>query len=96
MKKATTKKEEVKFIKQVSKKSKNDVMFIKKVPIHPQNRLKNLAAMDEKVEFIKQVPLHLRDRLKRLKNRPKKNINKMKNINAQIKIAAHNTITPIR
>ena len=87
MKKATTKKEEVKFIKQVSKK---------KVPIHPQNRLKNLAAMDEKVEFIKQVPVHLRDRLKRLKNRPKKNINKMKNINAQIKIAAHNTITPIR
>ena len=47
-------------------------------------QVEKLAAIDEKLEFIKQVPVHPGDRLKRLKNRPKKNISKMENINAQI------------
>ena len=67
----------------LSKKSKNDdITFIKKVHVHPQDRLKNLATIDEKAEFVKQVLVHPRDRLKRLKNRPKKNTNKKENINA--------------
>ena len=49
------------------KKSKSDdIVFIKQVPVHPRDRLKTLAASEEKVEFIKQVPVHSRDRLKKL------------------------------
>ena len=41
-------------------------MFIKQVPVHPRDRLKKLAAAEEKVEFVKQVLVHPRDRLKKL------------------------------
>ena len=54
-------------------------------------QVEKLAAIDEKLKFIKQVPVHPGDRLKRLKHRPKKNISKMENIAAQIKIASNNT-----
>ena len=50
----------------LNKKSKdNDIVVIKQVPVHPRDRLKKLAAAEDKVEFIKQVPVHPRDRLKR-------------------------------
>ena len=49
------------------KKSKyDDIVFIKQVPVHPRDRLKKLAAAEEKVEFVKQVLVHPRDRLKKL------------------------------
>ena len=49
------------------KKSKDDdIVFIKQVLVHPRDRLKKLAATEEKVEFMKQVPVYPRDRLKKL------------------------------
>ena len=33
--------------------------------MHPKDRLKKLAAINERVKFIEQVPVHPRDRLKR-------------------------------
>ena len=33
--------------------------------MHPRDRLKKLAAINEKFKFIKQVPVHPWDRLKR-------------------------------
>ena len=42
----------------------DDVVFVKQVPMHPQDRIKKLAK-DDDVVFVKQVPLHLRDRLKK-------------------------------
>ena len=59
---------------ELSKRSKNnnEVTFIKQVPVHPRNRMKKLAALDEKVPFIKQVLSHPHDRLKRrIENRKK-------------------------
>ena len=47
------------------KRKDDDIVFIKQVPVHPRDRLKKLADIDEKVEFIKQVPVHPRDRLRR-------------------------------
>ena len=46
--------------------AKEKVEFIKQVPVHPRDRLKKLAAAEEKVEFIKQVPVHPENRLKKL------------------------------
>ena len=42
-------------------------MFIKKVPIHPRDRLKKLDKLKktDEVKFIKQVSVGLRDRLRR-------------------------------
>lgn len=60
--------------RELSKRSENnnEVIFIKQVPVPPRNRMKKLAALDEKVHFIIQVPSHPHDRLKRrIKNRKK-------------------------
>ena len=60
----------------LSKNSKEDgIVFVKQVPVHPRDRLKKLAAADQKVEFLKQVPVHPRDRLKNQRNNKKKKLN---------------------
>ena len=60
----------------LSKNSKEDgIVFVKQVPLHPRDRLKKLAAADQKVEFLKQVPVHPRDRLKNQRNNKKKKLN---------------------
>ena len=78
---------------QLSKKRKynDEVTFIKQVPIHPHPHPQILAALNGKVQFVKQVPVHPHNRLKQLKNQPQKKINKMKSINARIRIAVDNT-----
>ena len=40
-----------------SKVKKDNVIFVKKVPLHP-NRMKRLIHLNDKVEFIKQVLIH--------------------------------------
>ena len=47
----------------ISKKTDDDVKFLKQVPVHPRDRLARKAK--NKVKFLKQVPQHPRDRLKR-------------------------------
>ena len=60
----------------LSKNSKEDgIVIVKQVPVHPRDRLKKLAAADQKVEFLKQVPVHPRDRLKNQRNNKKKKLN---------------------
>ena len=46
----------------ISKKTDNDVVFLKQVPVHPRDRLARKTKND--VKFVKQVPLHPRERLK--------------------------------
>ena len=43
----------------LNKMDKEDVIFIKQV--HPKNRFKKIANLNDKVEIIKQVPVHPRD-----------------------------------
>ena len=50
----------------LNKTDNNDVIFIKQVPVHPSNKFKKIADLNDKVEFIKQVPIHPRDGLKKL------------------------------
>ena len=45
------------------KKTDNDVVILKQVPVHPRGRLARKTKND--VKFVKQVPLHPRERLKR-------------------------------
>ena len=59
----------------LNKKRKDDgIAFIKQVPVHPRDRFKKLAVIDEKVEFIKQVPVHPRDRLRRAKKQQQEKV----------------------
>ena len=46
----------------ISKKTDNDVVFLKQVPVHPRDRLARKTKND--VKFVKQVPLHPRERPK--------------------------------
>ena len=41
----------------------DDVAFLKKIPVHPRDRLARKTR--DEVKFVKQVPLHSRERLKR-------------------------------
>ena len=50
----------------LNKTDKDEVIFIKQVPVHSRNRFKKIADLNDKVEFIKQVPVHPRERLKKL------------------------------
>ena len=59
-----TKKAELNNYSELNKQNKNDITFIKRVAMHPRDRLKKLAAINGKVKFIKLVPVHPRDRLK--------------------------------
>ena len=43
---------------------KDNVIFVKKVPLHP-NRMKRLIHLNDKVEFIKQVLIHPKNRMKK-------------------------------
>ena len=52
--KKTSGTKEIQSVKEVL--SKNDITFIRQVPIHPRDRLKNLAAINEKVKFGKLHP----------------------------------------
>ena len=54
--------------------AKEKVEFIKQVPVHPRDRLKKLVAAEEKAEFIKQVHVHPKDRLKKQHNNRKSTI----------------------
>ena len=68
----------------LSKKSKNeDVTFIKQVPLDPRKRLQRLAKIDEKGHFIKEVASNEPKTLVQTKRK----IDKMKNINDQIRAA---------
>ena len=51
--------------KKKEKEKDDDAVFVKQVPLHPRDRLKQLTK-DDDVVFVKQVPLHPRDRLKEL------------------------------
>ena len=65
----------------LNKKSKNNgIVFIKQVPVHPIDRLKKLAVVEEKVELIKQVPVHSRDRLKRVTKQQQKEVEFIKQV----------------
>ena len=39
--------------KKLKKSKDDDIVFIKQVPVYPRDRLKKLAAAEERVEFIK-------------------------------------------
>ena len=73
---------------QSKKISKNeDVTFIKQVPLHPRKRLQRLAKINEKVHFMKEVAS-----IKPKKPvQTKRKINKMKNINDEIRASNENT-----
>ena len=72
----------------LSKKSKNeDVTLIKQVPLHWRERMKRLAKINDKVHFIKEVSSTKPKNLVKAK----RNIDKMKNINDQIRAANENT-----
>ena len=51
--------------KKIRHKKNDELKFIKQVPMHPRDKIKNLTD-DNEIEFIKQVPLHPCKRLKHL------------------------------
>ena len=53
---------------------------MKQVSVHPRDRLKKLAAVEEKVWLIKQVPVHPRDRLKRATKQQQKEVEFIKQV----------------
>ena len=72
-------KEELVNYNELSKKSKNDVVFIKQIQYILEINLKKLKAIDEKVKFIKQIPV--KTKKKTMKNKedliPKDNVSKL-------------------
>ena len=72
----------------LNKKSKDNVIFIKQVPLHPREWLKRLSNLDDKkVHFVKEV---VRTKPK-LITKTKKKIDKMKHITDQIEASLDNT-----
>ena len=58
---------------QKNKNQSKDTEYIKKVPLHPHERLKQKKRIKQKpeIQYVKPVPQHSRDRLsRRLKNKP--------------------------
>ena len=47
----------------ISRKTDNDVEFLKQIPVHPRDRLARKTK--DEVKFLKQVPQHPQDSLKR-------------------------------
>ena len=50
---------------ELGKVKKDNVIFVKKVPLHSKNRMKRLIHLNDKVEFIKQVLVHPKNRMKK-------------------------------
>ena len=49
----------------LSKMNKDDVIFVKIVLLHLENRMKRLIDLNYKAEFLKQVLLHPKNRMKK-------------------------------
>ena len=71
----------------LNKKSKDDVTFIKQVPLHPQERLKRLSKLDDKVHVVKEVL----DAKPKPLTKTKKTVDKMKLLTYQIEASLDNT-----
>ena len=73
----------------LNKKSKDNVIFIKQVPLHPREWLKRLSNLgDDKVHFVKEVV----SAKPKLITKTKKKIDKMKHITDQMEASLDNTL----
>ena len=75
------------YAKTNKKRKKGDVVFIKKVPIYPRDRLARAIKkreQEEEVKFMKQVSLHPREQLKEITKKLVHPRDKMKNKASQI------------